>query len=62
MGAIIIVLYTWAGYWAINKVLYEGKIVFYSSTFDYVTKKIVLALFFGWAFIPIALLKKMFSK
>lgn len=62
MGAIIIVLYTWAGYWAINKVLYEGKIVFYSSTFDYVTKKIVLAFFLGWAFIPIALLKKMFSK
>lgn len=31
METVLLIIYAAASYWATNKVLYEGKVVFYSS-------------------------------
>lgn len=54
---VAISIYTIIGYWAVNKVLYEDKIIIYSDGFALFEKKLVYALFLGWLFIPIAIIK-----
>lgn len=54
---IILLLYAVVGYWATNKVIYEGKVVFYSDGMQLFIKKLVYAIFLGWILIPIAIIK-----
>ena len=56
METVLLIIYAAASYWATNKVLYEGKVVFYSSAYVHYMKK------FGWILIPIAILKCIFFK
>ena len=60
--AILAVIYIVVGYWAVNKVFYENKIIIYSDGFQLFLKKFTYALFLGWILIPIAVLKKRFIK
>ena len=60
--AILAVVYVIAGYWAVNKVFYENKVVIYSDGFNFFINKLGYALVLGWALIPIAILKSIFSK
>lgn len=59
---IIFLIYTIAGYWAVNKVIYEGKVVIYSNGTDLFIKKLVYAWLLGWVLIPIAILKCVFAR
>lgn len=58
----IVIIYCIAGYWAVNKVLYEGKVVIYSDGMQLFIKKITYALILGWALIPIAIIKCLFKR
>ena len=40
METVLLIIYAAASYWATNKVLYEGKVVFYSSAYVHYMKKI----------------------
>ena len=53
METVLLIIYAAASYWATNKVLYEGKVVFYSSAYVH---------YIGWILIPIAILKCIFFK
>lgn len=44
-------------YWALNYTFYADKIEIYSSWSNHFIKKLTIAMFFGWVFIPWALLK-----
>lgn len=57
MQTVIGIIYLVAGYWAANKVLYEGKTVFYTSELTLFMKKFVTGLAFGWILIPVAIIK-----
>ncbi len=59
---ILFIIYLVVGYWAVNVLFYEGKVVFYSSYFQLVIKKVGLAFCLGWIFIPAALIKRYFFK
>jgi len=56
------ILYIILSYWAAGKVLYSNKIVIYSSFGTFFCKKLIIGLVFGWALIPIAILKTIFGK
>ncbi len=58
----IAIIYCVVGYWAVNKVLYEGKVVIYSDGMQLFIKKIAYAFVLGWAFIPIAIIKCLLGK
>lgn len=62
METVILIIYAVASYWATNKVLYEGKVVFYSSAYVHYMKKFLIGMMFGWILIPIAILKCIFFK
>lgn len=59
---ILLIIYCVAGYWAVNKVFYEGKVVIYSDGYQFFIKKLVYAVFLGWGLIPIAIIKCMFTR
>lgn len=58
----IAIIYCVLGYWAVNKVLYEDKVVIYSDGMQLFIKKMAYALVLGWALIPIAIIKCLFGK
>ena len=60
METVLLIIYAAASYWATNKVLYEGKVVFYSSAYVHYMKNFN-RMMFGWILIPIAILKCIFS-
>lgn len=60
--AILVIIYCAAGYWAVNKVIYEGKVVIYSDGMQLFIKKMACALVLGWALIPIAIIKCLLGK
>lgn len=55
------IVYIIAGYWAAGVVLYENKIVFHAFGQLFI-QKLVLGTLFGFVLIPIAILKRLFSK
>lgn len=59
---ILFLIYLVIGYWAVNKVFYENKVVIYSDGFALFEKKLVYAVFLGWILIPIAIIKKIFQR
>lgn len=61
METVLLIIYAAASYWATNKVLYEGKVVFYSSAYVHYMKKFLIGMMFGWILIPIAILKCIFQ-
>ena len=54
----IVALYVWLGYWATGLVLYHNKIVFHRPGCFFM-QKVAFGFFFGWLFIPIALIMKL---
>ena len=60
METVLLIIYAAASYWATNKVLYEGKVVYYSSAYVHYMKKFLIGMMFGWILIPIAILKSIF--
>ena len=58
METVLLIIYAAASYWATNKVLYEGKVVFYSSAYVHYMKKFLIGMMFGWILIPIAILNR----
>lgn len=59
---ILLLIYAVVGYWAANKVIYEGKVVIYSDGMQFFMKKLVYAVFLGWILIPIAIIKCLLSR
>lgn len=57
---ILLIIYWVAGYWAYGVVFYEGKIVMAAPGRIFATK-LVQGLVFGWLWIPVALIKKIFG-
>lgn len=53
----LVIIYCIVGYWAVNKVIYEGKVVIYSDGMQLFIKKMAYTLVLGWALIPIAIIK-----
>ena len=51
METVLLIIYAAASYWATNKVLYEGKVVFYSSAYVHYMKKFLIGMMFGWILI-----------
>ena len=58
---IILFAYLYAGYWAVNKVLFANRVLF-GPLKDIFYTKLFLALVFGWILIPIALIKVLVLK
>ena len=58
---ILAVFYVVAGYWAAGVVLYENKILIYEAGALFF-RKFVWGIMFGWIFIPIAVLKRIFMR
>ena len=56
----MIIIYVILGYWATGVVLYENKIVIYTEGSLFM-KKLIYGLIFGWLFIPLAILKRVFG-
>ncbi len=61
MGAILFLIYIAAGYWAADQTIYANKILIGTTTSIFI-RKFALALMFGWALIPIALIKVFLSR
>lgn len=53
MGFLLYLACAWWGY----GVIYDRTITIYSSWLGYVTKKCIMCILFGWAIIPIAIVK-----
>ena len=47
METVLLIIYAAASYSATNKVLYEGKVVFYSSAYVHYMKKFLIGMMFG---------------
>lgn len=47
METVLLIIYAAASYWATNKVLYEGKVVFYSSAYVHYMKKFLIGMMFA---------------
>ena len=62
METLLSIVYVVASYWAVNKVLYEGKVVIYSSEVMLIMKKFVIGVAFGWIWIPVAIVKSFLEK
>lgn len=60
IAAILVIGYVVISWWAVNKVLYEGKVVIYSNIGNFYLKRLALSVMFGWIFIPLAILKSIF--
>lgn len=54
---VFLIAYLAVSYWALNYTFYADKIEIYSSWGNHFIKKLTIAMFFGWVFIPWALLK-----
>ena len=62
METLLGIVYVVASYWAVNKVLYEGKVVIYTSEVMFIMKKFVIGVALGWIWIPIAIIKSFLQK
>lgn len=59
----MLALIYWAlGYWAAGVCFFEGKTVVYSGLGTLFIYKLCLGLFFGIVLIPIAIIKRIFSR
>lgn len=56
---ILFIIYMIASWWAINVVWYDRHIAIFSSGMYFYMQKFIIALFFGWAAIPIAIIMKL---
>ena len=59
MEWVLIILYAVAGYWAAGVILYENKIII-APEGKITSTKIAMGIVFGWALIPLAILKRLF--
>lgn len=62
MDTILMIVYIVAGWWAVNTVWYSRRVYLVSDTAGFYIKKLVMAIFFGWIFIPIAIVMKLLGK
>lgn len=58
---LLIIIYIVASYQCLNYVWYSRRIYVISDTFGFYMKKLLIAIFFGWAIIPLALLMSIFK-
>ena len=61
METILVVIYIAAGIWAANRTVYANKILF-GSIMNIWLRKFMVALVFGWALIPVAVIKMILLK
>lgn len=59
---IIILVYWVLGFWAINKVWYSRHTYIVYDGGKFLIKKVTLALFLGWAAIPVAIIMVILKK
>lgn len=56
-AGILLFMYVTVGMWALNKLYYSRiDMIIYESYWDFIKKKLVIAIFFGWLLIPIAVI------
>lgn len=55
------IIYLVLGYWAAGAVCYSNKIVIHSPG-AFFMRKLIIGFVFGWALIPIAILKLLFGR
>lgn len=62
LGILFFVVYIPMGVWAINKLYYDRfSIIVVGDYGDFILKKVIFGLFFGWILIPIALVVWLFE-
>lgn len=59
---ILIIVYIVAGWWAINKVWFSKRVYLVSNAPNFYVRKFILALFFGWLAIPVAVIMTIIEK
>ncbi len=58
---VYVIIYVILGYWAAGVVIYENKIVI-RKIGELFVEKLLFGAVFGWALIPIAILKRIFVR
>ena len=58
----IFILYLAAGYWAVGKTLWANRVIIEFKLGAAFIQRLVLGACFGWALIPIALIKVIFFR
>ena len=58
---ILLIVYWIAGYWATGQTIFANKIIIHQFG-ELFIQRLILGLILGWALIPIAILKNVFSK
>lgn len=61
MEIALVIIYLAAGYWAAGVVIYENKVVIHQIG-DLFLQRIAFGAIFGWALIPLAVLKRIFFR
>lgn len=61
MALIIGIIYIAAGYWAAGETIYANKI-FIGDGFNIFIWRVCVAMVLGWALIPVAIIKRIFSR
>ena len=61
MGLIIAIVYIIAGYWATGETIYANKILI-GQAGDIFIQRCVMGAILGWALIPVAIIKRIFSR
>lgn len=62
LESIVILVYWALGYWAINKVWYSRRTYIVYNSGKFFIQKLALALFLGWAAIPVAIIMVILKK
>lgn len=54
---ILLFMYVVIGMWALNKLYYSRvDMIVYGNYLNFILKKLIIAVFFGWLLIPIAII------
>lgn len=58
MDIILFIIYAALSWWAVNVIWYNRHVIIFSNGLYFYMGKLLIALFFGWAAIPIAIVMK----
>ncbi len=56
MGAILLIIYMAAGYWAVGKTIWRNKTIIEFKPGAAFTQRLIWGTIFGWALIPAAII------
>lgn len=62
MEMVLLIVYALVGIWAANKTIYANKTFIEFKPGSVFVRKFMTGLFLGWALIPIAIIKTIFSR